>query len=79
MKTIAIDVFTGQHITRPVENPQLKYDFDFKKDGEWYYMSSSSNLTDPAWPSMKEAAKEGYRIVEAVTGNILDERNTIQR
>ena len=70
-----IDHFSGESINRPIPNPRLAYDFDFRKRGSgsfWRYINSSNDLT-AFDEQIKSTINHGgeYRIIEAITNTII--------
>lgn len=69
-----IDHFGGNEIKRPIENPTLKYDFDFRRIGDttWRYINSSNDLDAFREQIVAVVSNKGeYRIVDNKTGKIV--------
>jgi hypothetical protein len=74
-QVIATDFFNGQTITRPAEIVNFQYDFDFTKNGQWFYINSFNDLNNPLVDNQKKVAeghKEKWRIIELATGRVIE-------
>jgi len=73
-----IDMFTRNMIEYPAKNPRLKYDFNFLKDGIWYYINSADKIEKLKDSGQCEEAIQGWRIIEASSGDII-EKSSLRR
>ncbi len=70
------DMYTGEVIKYPNKDTRLKYDFHFKNGYDlWIYINSSDNIDAFEAEGQFEAAKYGWRIVEAGTGIVVKDSN----
>jgi hypothetical protein len=71
---MVVDHYSGMKISRPDPRSFLKYDFDFRKNGdiEWRYLNSGDTLSEFNEQAVSTVLNGGeYRIIVAKTGRII--------
>ena len=69
-----MDHYSGMKINRPDPRSTLKYDFDFRKNGDidWRYLNSGNMLSKFNEQAVSTVLNGGeYRIIVAKTGEIV--------